>query len=97
MPVLGVVPGEEALAEGAGVGSNSTTAASDALPATAHFPALVLDHECGSTRAASAPGAAFFEAWMRLAAAGERAAVVLAPRAGDPDHLAAREIASLVV
>ena len=41
-------------------------------------------------RAVAAPGGAFFEAWMRRAAAGERPAVVLASRAADPAYLAAR-------
>jgi endo-1,4-beta-mannosidase len=53
--------------------------------------ALVLD--CTPrTRSVSGPGGAFFDAWMRLRAEGERPAVVLAARADDPTHLAARGI-----
>jgi hypothetical protein len=46
-------------------------------------------------RALAAPGGAFFEAWMRRAADGERPAVVLASRAGDPAHLAARGVTAI--
>lgn len=43
-----------------------------------------------------APGGAFFEAWMDLAIAGLRPAVVLAPFATDEVHLKARGIETLV-
>jgi hypothetical protein len=57
--------------------------------------ALVLD--CTpSTRSVSGPGGAFFEAWMDLRAAGGHPAVVLAGRAEDADHLAARGIKEVV-
>ncbi|MFC4947745.1 glycoside hydrolase 5 family protein [Pseudonocardia sp. GCM10023141] len=47
-------------------------------------------------RATCAPGGAFFEAWMDLAIAGHRPAVVLAPFAADPAHLTARGITHLI-
>ncbi|GAA2612346.1 glycosyl hydrolase [Streptomyces axinellae] len=47
-------------------------------------------------RTACAPGGAFFEAWAALAAEGARPAVVLASRAADPAHLAARGITETV-
>ncbi|MET9906188.1 glycosyl hydrolase [Streptomyces sp. NPDC006476] len=57
--------------------------------------ALVLD--CTpATRSVSGPGGAYFEAWMRLRAQGERPAVVLAERAEDAAHLAARGIVRTV-
>ena len=46
-------------------------------------------------RALAAPGGAFFEAWMRRAADGERPAVVLASRAADPAHLAQRGVTAV--
>ncbi|MFF4907383.1 glycosyl hydrolase [Streptomyces sp. NPDC001260] len=53
--------------------------------------ALVLD--CTpATRSVSGPGGAYFEAWMRLREEGGRPAVVLAERAEDTRHLAARGI-----
>jgi hypothetical protein len=53
--------------------------------------ALVLD--CTpATRSVSGPGGAYFEAWMRLREQGGRPAVVLAERADDAGHLAARGI-----
>jgi hypothetical protein len=53
--------------------------------------ALVLD--CTpATRSVSGPGGAYFEAWMRLRAQGERPAVVLAERAEDEGYLASRGI-----
>ncbi|MFE3448314.1 cellulase family glycosylhydrolase [Nonomuraea sp. NPDC059194] len=63
------------------------------IAAEEHVPsrrtsALVFD----GTRSNSAPGGAFFEAWMRQAAAGRRPAIVLADRADDAGHLAARGI-----
>jgi hypothetical protein len=59
--------------------------------------ALVLDLPAQVTkRSVTAPGGAFFEAFMDLAAAGERPAVVLAHRASDRDHLAARGITELI-
>ncbi|MBO4260615.1 glycosyl hydrolase [Streptomyces griseorubiginosus] len=57
--------------------------------------ALVLDCTPG-TRSVSGPGGAYFEAWMRLRAQGERPAVVLAERADDAAHLAARGIVRTV-
>lgn len=57
--------------------------------------ALVLD--CTpATRSVSGPGGAYFEAWMRLRTEGTRPAVVLATRADDPEHLAARGIKEVV-
>ncbi|OLB64200.1 MAG: glycosyl hydrolase [Actinobacteria bacterium 13_2_20CM_2_72_6] len=68
--------------------AGTIAAARTAPPAVvARTTALVLP-EPG--RAVAAPGGAFFEAWMRRAAAGERPAVVLASRAADPAYLAAR-------
>ncbi|MEU5186292.1 glycosyl hydrolase [Streptomyces klenkii] len=61
--------------------------------------ALVLDAgdpEDAPGRAVCAPGGAFFEAWMRVASCGGRPAVVLAQRAGEAAHLAARGIAEVV-
>jgi hypothetical protein len=53
--------------------------------------ALVL--ECDhSTRSVSGPGGAYFEAWMKLRADGERPAVVLSGRANDAAYLTARGI-----
>ncbi|MFD0144867.1 MULTISPECIES: glycoside hydrolase 5 family protein [unclassified Streptomyces] len=70
--------------------------------ALAHRPrprttALVLDlPDEAAKRSACAPGGAFFEAFMRLAADGARPAVVLASRASDRDHLTARGITETV-
>ncbi|MEU1168052.1 hypothetical protein ABZ372_50800, partial [Streptomyces sp. NPDC005921] len=62
---------------------------------TARRTALVLD--CTpATRSVSGPGGAFFEAWMRVRAEGVRPAVVLAERAADGHHLAARGIRELI-
>ncbi|SHG44187.1 glycoside hydrolase 5 family protein [Streptoalloteichus hindustanus] len=47
-------------------------------------------------RAPSAPGGDFFESWMRLAAEGAPAAVVLDERADDYAHLTARGITQLI-
>ncbi|UNO44080.1 glycosyl hydrolase [Streptomyces sp. MST-110588] len=47
-------------------------------------------------RSVCAPGGTFFEAWARLADQGVRAAVVLAGRARDAGHLAARGITEVV-
>ncbi|GGX66097.1 glycoside hydrolase 5 family protein [Streptomyces hiroshimensis] len=80
---------------------------STALPGSAALPeppaprrtALVLDAgdvEDAPGRAVCAPGGAFFEAWMRGASGGGRPAVVLAQRAGDAAHLAARGITEVV-
>ncbi|MEU9190042.1 glycosyl hydrolase [Streptomyces sp. NPDC048484] len=49
-----------------------------------------------ATRSVSGPGGSFFEAWMRLTEQGVRPAVVLASRADDTAHLAARGITELV-
>lgn len=59
--------------------------------------ALVLDlPEAAPKRSACAPSGAFFEAFMRLAAAGARPAVVLAENAADAEFLAARGIVETV-
>lgn len=59
--------------------------------------ALVLDlPDEAPKRSTCAPGGAFFEAFMRLAADGARPAVVLASRASDRDHLSARGITETV-
>ncbi|MER7476231.1 glycosyl hydrolase [Streptomyces sp. NPDC126510] len=64
-------------------------------PVRARETALLLD--CTpSTRSVSGPGGAFFEAWMGLRAAGDHPAVVLAGRADDAGHLAARGIKEVV-
>ncbi|WKD32204.1 glycoside hydrolase 5 family protein [Streptomyces xanthophaeus] len=47
-------------------------------------------------RSVCAPGGAFFEAWASLTAQGVRPAVVLAERAADPAHLAARGITEVL-
>ncbi|GGM33078.1 hypothetical protein GCM10012275_00640 [Longimycelium tulufanense] len=54
--------------------------------------ALVLE----GGRGPSGPGGAFFEAWMRLTAAGARPAVVLGERTNDAEHLANRGITELL-
>ncbi|MEX2982803.1 glycosyl hydrolase [Streptomyces sp. C36] len=54
------------------------------------------DEETAPARAVCAPGGAFFEAWTRLAADGVRPAVVLAQRAHDAGHLAARGITEVL-
>ncbi|MEU9996264.1 glycosyl hydrolase [Streptomyces sp. NPDC050848] len=59
--------------------------------------ALVLDlPDEAPKRSTCAPGGAFFEAFMRLAADGARPTVVLASRAADRDHLTARGITETV-
>jgi hypothetical protein len=59
--------------------------------------ALVLDlPEHPRERSVCAPGGAFFEAYMKLAAEGIRPAVVLAGAAADEAHLAARAITRAV-
>ncbi|WP_254705594.1 glycoside hydrolase 5 family protein [Streptomyces vilmorinianum] len=59
--------------------------------------ALVLDlPDDAPKRSTCAPGGAFFEAFMRLAADGARPAAVLASRASDRDHLTARGITETV-
>ncbi|MFI8521264.1 glycosyl hydrolase [Streptomyces sp. NPDC085481] len=66
-------------------------------PAPARGTALVLDlADDGSKRSECGPGGRYFEAFMRLAGAGARPAVVLAARADDPAYLAARGITELV-
>ncbi len=47
-------------------------------------------------RSVCGPGGAVFETFMRLAADGARPTAVLAERAGDAAHLAARGITELV-
>ncbi|MFI6855201.1 glycosyl hydrolase [Streptomyces sp. NPDC050416] len=64
-------------------------------PARPRDTALVLD--CTpSTRSVSGPGGAYFDAWMTLRTEGVRPAVVLAARADDAAHLAARGIKEVV-
>ncbi|MEU8518983.1 glycosyl hydrolase [Streptomyces sp. NBC_01216] len=66
-------------------------------PAAPRTTALVLDLPDGAAgRSVCAPGGAFFEAFMRLAAAGVRPSVVLAARAADREHLNARGITRTV-
>lgn len=57
--------------------------------------AVVVD-DSASARSACAPGGAVFEAFMRLAADGARPTTVLASRAGDAAHLAARGVTEVV-
>ncbi|MFC8132117.1 glycosyl hydrolase [Streptomyces sp. NPDC057302] len=57
--------------------------------------AVVVD-DSPSERSACAPGGAVFEAFARLVADGVRPTTVLASRAGDPAHLAARGITEVV-
>ncbi|WP_414167253.1 glycoside hydrolase 5 family protein [Streptoverticillium reticulum] len=60
---------------------------------------LVLDAgdvEGAPLRAQCAPGGAYFEAWMRLAARGSRPASVLVQRVGDAGYLAGRGIEEVV-
>lgn len=65
-------------------------------PAPRHT-ALVLDlPEAASKRSVCAPGGAFFEAYMNLAADGVRPAVVLAELAADRAHLADRGITEVL-
>ncbi|MFJ7068426.1 glycosyl hydrolase [Streptomyces sp. NPDC101115] len=67
------------------------------VPAGPRTTALVLDlAEDGTKRSECAPGGRWFEAFVRLAADGARPAVVLAARAADRTHLAARGITELV-
>ncbi|MFI6645087.1 glycosyl hydrolase [Streptomyces sp. NPDC050504] len=47
-------------------------------------------------RAVCGPGESFFEAWVSLTAQGVRPTAVLAERAADPEHLAARGITEVV-
>ncbi|MFI6502480.1 cellulase family glycosylhydrolase [Nonomuraea typhae] len=78
-------------------GTEKPLAAAYRAAATQHHPpsvrpqALVFD----GTRSSSAPGGAFFEAWMARAAAGERVAIALADRADDSGYLASRGILEL--
>ncbi|MEU9860127.1 glycosyl hydrolase [Streptomyces sp. NPDC047971] len=59
--------------------------------------ALVLDlPDDAPKRSTCAPGGAFFEAFMRLAADGARPSVVLASKTADRDHLSARGITETV-
>ncbi|MFI1970913.1 glycosyl hydrolase [Streptomyces cinnamoneus] len=69
-------------------------------PVAPRTTALVLDvgePDGAPGRGVCAPGGAFFEAWMRVASGGGRPAVVLAQRARDADHLAARGITEVLV
>ncbi|MGW2477474.1 glycoside hydrolase 5 family protein [Streptomyces sp. NPDC001665] len=54
------------------------------------------DDETAPRRSVCAPGGAVFEAFARLTADGVRPATVLASRASDQDHLAARGITKVV-
>ncbi|MFI9101147.1 glycosyl hydrolase [Streptomyces fildesensis] len=54
------------------------------------------DRVSAPARSVCAPGGAFFEAWMRLAATGARPTAVLAELAGDAGHLAARGITEVL-
>ncbi|MFV0126289.1 glycoside hydrolase 5 family protein [Streptomyces sp. HMX112] len=54
------------------------------------------DAETAPGRTTCAPGGVFFEAWARLAGAGVRASVVLADRAADRAHLAARGVSEVL-
>ncbi|MEU1663690.1 glycosyl hydrolase [Streptomyces sparsogenes] len=68
-------------------------------PPAPRTTALVLDagdEEEAGRRSVCAPGGAFFEAWARAAARGSRPAVVLAQRASDTAHLAARGITEVM-
>ncbi|MFI6091214.1 glycosyl hydrolase [Streptomyces sp. NPDC051218] len=56
----------------------------------------VVVEDSPSERSVCAPGGAVFEAFMRLAADGVRPTTVLASRAGDAAHLAARGITEVV-
>ncbi|MCS0636920.1 glycosyl hydrolase [Streptomyces sp. LP05-1] len=73
-----------------------------ARPAAAPAPrttALVVDagdDETAPRRSVCAPGGPVFEAFARLSADGARPTTVLASRAGDPAHLAARGITETV-
>lgn len=61
--------------------------------------ALVVDtgeEETASARSVCAPGGTFFEAFVRLTAAGARPTAVIASRAEDKEHLAARGITEVV-
>jgi hypothetical protein len=58
--------------------------------------ALVFDGGGLDSRRESGPGGSFFDAWMRLAAQGVRAATVLADRSDDSAHLQARGISELL-
>ncbi|MFG3344280.1 glycosyl hydrolase [Streptomyces sp. NPDC048018] len=63
----------------------------------ARSTALVVDlADDAAERSACGPGGPYFDAFMRLTADGVRPAVVLAARADDPAHLAARGITELV-
>ncbi|KUJ69043.1 glycosyl hydrolase [Streptomyces albus subsp. albus] len=85
-----VKPAGRALAEAVRTWSRAT-----ARPAP-RTTGLLLDTGRGGARSACAPGGAYFEAWMRAAAAGLRPAVLLADRAADTAHLAARGITEVV-
>ncbi|GAA3387986.1 glycosyl hydrolase [Streptomyces roseoviridis] len=72
-------------------------ARASADPPATRSTALVVDlPDDAPERAACGPGGRYFDAFMRLAADGARPAVVLADRAADPAHLAARGITELV-
>ncbi|PYC78690.1 glycosyl hydrolase [Streptomyces tateyamensis] len=86
-----VKPGGRALAEAV------AEARQDWRPPGPRRTALVLDlPEAAPKRSTCAPGGAFFEAFMRLAADGARPTVLLAERVADPSGLAARGITEIV-
>ena len=58
--------------------------------------ALLFDGGGVDSRAASGPGGAFFESWMRYAESGTRLAIVLADRAEEGGYLEARGITRLL-
>lgn len=66
-------------------------------PPAPRTTALVLDlPDAAPKRSTCAPGGAFFEAYMNLAARGARPAVVLAEHAADVGYLAARGITEVI-
>lgn len=89
------VPKPEGLAFAAAIRASTT-----AQPPAVRSTALVLDvgpEAEAPGRGACAPGGVFFDAWMSLAIAGERPAVVLASQAQDQSWLTARGISAVVL
>ncbi|WP_424211456.1 glycoside hydrolase 5 family protein [Streptomyces sp. BI20] len=66
-------------------------------PRTVGLVADVGGAEAAPRRSVCAPGGEVFEAWARLTAQGARPTVVLAERAEDAEHLAARGITELIL
>ncbi|MDP5228098.1 MULTISPECIES: glycosyl hydrolase [Arthrobacter] len=64
--------------------------------AVPHVPALAGPAVAAAGRPSCAPGGGFFDAWMRLAKAGARPAVVLASKSTDAAHLTARGITDVL-